>query len=299
MKRLFTALPLLLTLITFSLSVGLARDLKDIQREGVLRHLGVPYANFVAAANHGLDVELMRLFAEKLGVRYEYVQTDWKNVISELTGKLYTVHGNDVHLTGSMPIKGDVIANGLTILPWRKALLDYSAPTFPTQVWLIAAANSSLQPITPSGDIEKDIVETKALLADKTVLGISGTCLDPQLYKLQAVNAKPILFAGTLNQLAPAILQGEADTSLLDVADALVALVKWPGQVKILGPVSKQQVMGVGFRKESPELQKAFAQFYEDLKKDGTYAALVKKYYPDVFSYYPHFFHDVPPVEGQ
>ena len=74
------------------------------------------------------------------------------------------------------------------------------------------------------------------------------------------------------------------------VADSLVALNKWPGQVKILGPISEQQEMGVGFRKESKELQQAFAAFYTRLQADGTYTALVKKYYPDVFSYYPAFF---------
>nr|WP_320011088.1 transporter substrate-binding domain-containing protein [uncultured Desulfobulbus sp.] len=289
MKKLLTAFILLLT-FTLSLNLSLAKDLKEIQKDGVLRHLGVPYANFVAGANHGLDVEVMRLFAKELGVRYEYVQTDWKHVISDLTGKQYTVHGDEVDVMGRMPIKGDVIANGLTVLPWRQKLLDYSAPTFPTQVWLITAAQSPLQPIMPSGDVDTDIAQVKTLVAGKSVLGIGGTCLDPELYDLEAVNAKPILFNGTLNQLAPAVLKAEANTSLLDVADALVALVKWPGQVKIIGPVSKQQVMGVGFRKDSPELQKAFAQFYKRLQQDGTYVELVKKYYPDVFAYYPNFF---------
>jgi len=80
------------------------------------------------------------------------------------------------------------------------------------------------------------------------------------------------------------VLKGDADTSLLDVADSLVVLNKWPGQIKILGFISEQQQMGVGFRKESPALQQAFAAFYARLQADGTYTALVKKYYPDVFA---------------
>jgi ABC-type amino acid transport substrate-binding protein len=269
---------------------ALARDLQEIRKDGVLRHLGVPYANFVDGADNGLDVELIRLFAQEIGVRYEYVPTNWKNVIADLTGQQLTVKGNDVNVIGRMPIRGDLIANGLTVLPWRQKVLDYSAPTFPTQVWLVTASQSPLKPIAPSGNLNQDIAQVKSLLQGKTVLGISGTCLDPQLYDLDAVHAISKLFSGGLNELAPAVLKGDAEVTLLDVADSLVALNKWPGQIKILGPISEQQEMGVGFRKDSPELRQAFAKFYSRIQADGTYRALVKKYYPDVFDYYPEFF---------
>lgn len=290
MNRSVLILSLLFAILSAPLQGTMARDLKEIKEEGVLRHLGVPYANFVDGADNGLDVELMRLFAQELGVRYEYVATNWNDVLGDLTGQQLTVKGNEVSVVGRQPIRGDVVANGLTIIPWRQRVIDFSAPTFPTQVWLITTSQSPLQPIAPSGTLGQDIAQTKALLNGKTVFGISGTCLDPTLYDLDAVGAQSRLFAGTLNQLAPAVLKNDADTSLLDVADSLVALNKWPGQIKILGPISEQQQMGVGFRKESPELQQAFARFYARVQGDGTYAALVKKYYPDVFAYYPEFF---------
>ena len=48
-----------------------ADDLQDIRERGVLRHLGVPYANFVTGSGDGMDVEIVQLFARHLGVRYE------------------------------------------------------------------------------------------------------------------------------------------------------------------------------------------------------------------------------------
>jgi ABC-type amino acid transport substrate-binding protein len=78
--------------------------------------------------------------------------------------------------------------------------------------------------------------------------------------------------------------------TLLDVPDALMALEKWPGDVKVIGPISDTQVMGVGFRKSSPELRQAFNAFLRRLQRDGTYAALVRKYYPSAFRYFPDFF---------
>ena len=53
---------------------GEAGDLDEIKKSGVLRHLGVPYANFVTGSGDGMDVEIIRSFAESLGVRYEYVK---------------------------------------------------------------------------------------------------------------------------------------------------------------------------------------------------------------------------------
>jgi hypothetical protein len=58
-----------------------AADLEEVRTSGVLRHLGVPYANFVTGAGDGMDVELIQAFAKSLGVRYEYVETDWGTVL--------------------------------------------------------------------------------------------------------------------------------------------------------------------------------------------------------------------------
>ena len=265
-------------------------DLLEIKERGVLRHLGVPYANFVTGSGDGMSVELMQFFAQHLGVEYEYVETNWKNVVGDLTGKEVKAKGEDIEIIGDVPIKGDVVANGFTILPWRQKILDFSEPIFPTQVWLIANVNLSIKPIIPSGEIDKDIAATKKRLNGVSVLGVAKTCLDPALYNLEATGAEVILFTRNLNELAPAVINGEADTTILDVPDALIALEKWPGQVSVIGPISFSQKMGVGFAKTSPQLRDAFNLFLQQCKKDGTYLRLIKKYYSGVFDYYPEFF---------
>lgn len=274
------------------ISVGSAygADLTEIKERGVLRHLGVPYANFVTGSGDGLDVELVTLFAQHLLVKYEYIKTNWKNVIPDLSGKKVRPKGEDIEILGDVPIKGDIIASGLTILPWRKKIIDYSTPTFPTQVWLIARVDSLIKPIKPSDDTNMDIAAVKALLWGHSVLGVANTCLDPSLYDLKETGARVRLFDGKLNELAPAIINRDAETTILDVHDALVALEKWPGKIIVIGPVSHMQEMGCGFRKASPLLRDAFNRFFEECKKDGTYLRLVKKYYPDVFKYYHEFF---------
>lgn len=267
-----------------------AADLPEIRQAGVLRHLGVPYANFVTGSGDGLDVELIKLFARHLGVGYEYVKTDWQDAITDLTGKRIAVKNGQAEIIGEATVKGDIIANGMTILPWRRSVIDFSSATFPTQVWLLAKADSIMKPIMPTGDIRRDIDLVKDVLRGHPTIGKQQTCLDPDLYDLKQSASSVLLFDGALNELAPAVLNGMAESTILDVPDALIALEKWPGQLKVIGPISPEQEMGVGFRKESPLLRQAFEEFFASIKADGTYRRLVKKYYLSVFNYYPDFF---------
>ncbi|MGD8931868.1 MAG: transporter substrate-binding domain-containing protein [Chromatiales bacterium] len=290
-SKLFRYLSLPLLFCTFTQSIY-AADLPEIVESGVLRHLGVLYANFVTGSGDGLDVELMQGFADHLGVSYQFVQTDWKNVFGDLTGRHARRSDDGAELLNQTPIKGDIIANGMTILPWRQQVVDFSDPTFPSAVWLVARSESSLSPIVPSGSLDQDILQVKNSLTDISVLALESTCLDPNLYRMYDTKAEIRLPDKTLklNEMAPAILNGEAETALLDVPDALIALEKWPGQLKVIGPISDTQNMGVAFRKDSPKLRAAFNDYLAMIRRDGTYEKLVEKYYPSVFLYYADFF---------
>ena len=271
-------------------TVTFASDLDEIKARGVLRHIGIPYANFVSGAGDGMDVELARKFAKYLGVRYEFVQSDWNTVVQDLIGRKIKVAAGKVELLDEAPVKGDMIANGFTILPWRQQVVDFATPTFPNQIWLVARADSPVRPIKPTRNLLKDIQLTKALMKDRTVLTMEKTCLDPALYDLAATGAKIICRTGNLNEMAPAVLNKDGDLTILDVPDALVALDKWKGKLKIIGPVSDRQKMAAAFSKNSPKLLQAYNAFIRKAQHDGTYLALIKKYYPTAPSYFPGFF---------
>ena len=265
-------------------------DLPEILAAGELRHLGIPYANFVTGRDDGLDVDFVRLFCSDLGVEYVYVETDWANTYSDLTGLTFTRDGNDVSITGTADVRGDIIAHGMTVLPWRQELVEFAAPMFPTQIWLIAPGNSPVKPIVPSSDLPTDIAQTFLLVRDASVLAKPNTCLDPRLYDLAGHGAEVVNYDGSLNHMAPNLLGGMAQLTILDVPDALVALRRWQGKIKIIGPLSEPQHMAAAFPKNSPQLQAAFAAFLARAQADGTYQALVRKYYPGVWDYYPDFF---------
>ena len=189
------------------------------------------------------------------------------------------------------PVRGDVISSGLTIFPERKKIITYAVPTFISQIWLITSVDSDMQPIKPSGKLDDDILAVKSMLSGKTLIGsIKGSCLDPFRYQLEKTGAKISIYELELNDFAPAVFNKIADVAILDMPDVLIAMKKWPGKIKVLGPVSQLQYMAPAFRKDSSELRQEFNRFFKKIRKEGIYKKIVEKYYPAAFNYHPDFF---------
>lgn len=269
-----------------------ADDLAEIRARGELRHLGIRYANFVTGAGDGFDVELMQGFARHIGVNYKLVYTDFYNVIRDLVGKDVVRKGGEVTLEGDFPVKGDIIATGFTVLPWREKVVLYSRPTFPSQVLLVARAESNYTPIRGGGALAQDIAETRRVLGRRSLLVMEKTCLDPANYGLKGVgiDLRTYTRSTNLNEMVPALLNGEAEFTLLDVPDVLLDLQKWAGRIKVIGPVSEEQDLAAAFRKTSPALRDVFDDYLRRMRADGSYDRLVRKYYPGIYRYFPEWF---------
>ena len=291
-KRYTAVFALFATLLILFSALPAQADLKEVLAKGELRHLGIKYANFVTGSGDGMDVEIVQGFAKSLGVNYTLVYTDFDNVLKDLLGKQVVRQGSEVSLEGNFPIRGDMISTGYTILPWRAKVVDFSTPIFPTQVWLMARSDSVLAPIKGSPDLKQDIQDTKSLLSGKSLLVMEKTCLDPGLYGLkdQGLDLRKYTKNTNLNEMVPALLNNDAELSLLDVADALLDMQKWTGKIKVIGPISEVQEMAAAFPKDAPELRGAFDAYLQKMRADGTYEAIVKKYYPGIKSYFPEFF---------
>lgn len=260
-----------------------AGDLEEIRKKGVVRHLGIPYARFVTGSGDGLDVEIIQMFAASLGLDYAFVPTTWKGALGDLTGR-------DMLSGKKVPVRGDILASGITVLPRRKKRVCFTRPVFTSQVWLVASADDPLDPICPGNEVLADIQAVMAKVRGRTVTGVAHTCLDPHLYGLEEAGARIRYFGGRLNELAPFIIDTDAALTLLDVPDALVAMEKWPGQLKVIGPVSPAQKMAAAVAKDSKALARAFNLFFRTLKHQGRYQAMVERYYPGYTRYFPSFF---------
>lgn len=279
-------------LIYMALWVGSASvvnaDLAEIKASGVLRHLGVPYSNFVSGDGDGLDVDILKLYASEIGVRYQHIPTTWETVVGDLSGKKFLLRDEKVEITGNTDVKGDIVGNGFTVIPWRQEIINFSTPYFPSAVWVLASADSNLRPIQPENDPARDIANTRRLLSGKQILGIKDTCLDPATYDLQ--DCKPVYKEDLqLNDLPAALIKGEYEITLQDAPDALLVIAKNPGKIKVLGPITEPQFMAFGISKDSPELLNSFNAFLKQLKDEGKLRQLILKHYPHVFDHFPNW----------
>ncbi len=62
------------------------------------------------------------------------------------------------------------------------------------------------------------------------------------------------------------------------------------GKVKVIGPISEEQKLAAAFRQSGPKLRDAFDAYLRKIKANGSYDALVNKYYPGIRKYLPDFF---------
>jgi ABC-type amino acid transport substrate-binding protein len=234
----------------------------------------------------------MQGFAKRIGVSYKLVYSDFYSVIRDLLGKDVVRKNGEVTLTGDYPIKGDVISTGFTVLPWREAILLYSEPTLPSQVLLVAPAESDLQPIEDGANLAADIANTRKAIGSKSVLVMERTCLDPTNYGLVnvGIDLKTYNKSANLNEMVPAMLNKEAELTLLDVPDAILDLRKWAGRIKVLGPISDRQMLATAFPKDAPALRDEFNAYLSDIKASGVYDRLVDKYYPGIRRFFPEYF---------
>ncbi len=272
MKRLIIIFLMLFLLVNLC-----SQDLQEIVDKGELIQLGMRFANFNTANSGGFCYEFIDLFCQELGVEHRFIESDWDRIIPELRGD-----------KRKEPM-GDLISTGMTILPWRQKLVNFSEPVFPTQVWVIASAESKMQPVKAS-TFENEFAQTVSQFKDQRIACIKGTSLDLLEYGIEEQGFKIISFDGSVDDIAPAIVQGKADAGLVDIADALIALHRWPGKLKIIGPINETQELAVAFRKNSPKLLARFNEFLKNKQEDGTYIELVNKYYPFIIDYYPEFF---------
>jgi len=290
-KRFIRLVALYLLASCISLGV-LAADLREVKANGVLRHLGIKYANFVKADGTGFDVELVQGFAKYIGVRYELVYTNFYDVIRDLVGKNVTRNGDSVALVGDFPVRGDMIATGFTVLPWRQQVVLFSQATFPSQVLLVARSDAPYQPVPARKDVSSEIASTREVLGKRSLLVMERTCLDPANYGLKGagIDLRAYTASTNLDEMVPELLKGEADFTLLDVPDAVIDLQRWAGRIKVIGPMSEQQDLAAAFPKSSPELRAAFDDYLKNIRADGSYDKLVNRYYPGIRRYFPTFF---------
>ena len=199
----------------------------------------------------GYDIELSELFAAKLGVKFEAVDTAWSGVIPSLYSK-----------------KFDMIWSAMTITEPRKQAVTFSQPYASDQVEFIVRAG------------DKTI---------KTLADLNGKTLGTQLNSAAELQAKEMIKQHGLKTELKSF--DHFDAAYLDLKNGNVDAVtstklndrplfeKMPGVFDVAIELPIFNYVAVATRKQDTDLSAAVNSFITELKTSGKLAELQKKWF--------------------
>ncbi len=194
----------------------------------------------------GFDVEIARAIASRLGVKAEFVESKWDGLIAGLDAKRY-----------------DVVINEVTITDARKAKYDFSDVYIVSKAALVVRADNTS-------------VKTFADLKGKK----AGESLTSNWAELARSYGAEVVQVDGFNQAVDLVLAGRVDATLNDSLSYLDFKKQKPdAALKAVDFLKNANLQAVLLRKGNPELLSAINKAIADIKADGTYLAISKKYF--------------------
>lgn len=204
----------------------------------------------------GFDIDLGNEMCKRMQVKCTWVGSDFDALIPSLKAK-----------------KIDVIISSLSITEKRQQEIAFSNKLYAADSRLIAAKGSPIKPTLDS-------------LKGKHVGVLQGST--QEAYANQNWRSKGVDVVAYQNQdlIYSDLAAGRLDTALQDEVAASEGFLKQPAgkEFDFAGPSVKDKKFfgegtGVGLRKEDAELKQAFDKALSELRADGTYDKMAKKYF--------------------
>ena len=231
-----------------------AADLLDTVKERGTLIVGVegtyPPFNFVDAKTgqlDGFDIDVSELLAEKLGVKVQFVKTEWSAILAGLSSG-----------------KFDVILNQVGITPERERTFDFSVPYVASSPQLILRKNDDSN-YTSFADLKGKR------------LGVSQGSNYEALAKAQeGVDVKS--YPGAPEYLSD-LINKRVDAALND--QLMTAYLVKTSNIPIKGGaiVGEPKFNGIPFRKGNPEFKAAVNKALQDSFADGSFAKISNKWF--------------------
>jgi polar amino acid transport system substrate-binding protein len=235
---------LLATLAAAALGTGVAHA-ADALRVGT--DATFPPMEFTESGKRtGFDVDLVEAIAKKLGKQVEWVDIDFKGLIPGLVSHRF-----------------DMAVSAIYITDERKKVVDFTEPYYAGGLVAMVKDDSSIQKLS-----DLDGKKVTVQVGTKSV-----GFLQERYPKVQRVEVEKNQEMFNLVDI------GRADAAVTGKPAAYQYVRTRPG-LKVLPEQLTTEEYGMALRKDEPELTKAVNKAIEQVKADGTYAAIVKKWFP-------------------
>jgi cystine transport system substrate-binding protein len=251
----FARMTRLLAVCAAALAFGAAQaaDLLDeVKQHGVLR-VGCegtyPPFNYKDEKGDlaGFDIDIANAIAARLGVKAQFTTTEWSALLAGLQAGKY-----------------DVIVNQVAATDARRQTFDFSAPYVVSSPQLIVRANETRPMATPAD------------LKGKTIGVGQGSNYADMARKMIGVDVK--VYPGSTEYLQD-LATGRIDAALNDslLIPYLARKTKLP--VKAGAPIGEIESNAIPFRKGNPKFQAAIDKALADMKADGSFATISRKWF--------------------
>ncbi|CAN7686288.1 transporter substrate-binding domain-containing protein [Pseudorhodoferax sp. LjRoot39] len=195
----------------------------------------------------GFDTELVEAIGKQMGRKVEWVDIDFKGLIPALVSK-----------------RVDMAVSAIYITDERKKVVDFTVPYYAGGLVVMVKADNAT-------------IKSPADLAGKKVSVQVGT---KSVGYLKEAHPKAQLVEVEKNQeMFNLVDVGRSDAAVTGKPAAYQYVRTRPG-LKVLPEQLTTEEYGMAIRKDTPELTKAVNEALAMLKANGSYAAIVKKWFP-------------------
>lgn len=195
----------------------------------------------------GYDVEVAKAIAEKLGVKAEFVESNWDSLIAGLDAVRY-----------------DVVINQVTITDERLKKYDFSTPYTISRAALIVGKDNN------------DIKTFEDLKGKKSAQSLTSNYSSlAEQYGAEIVSAD-----GSFSKAVELVSTGRADATINDQVSFYDYLKQQPdASVKLVDTLDDASKNAVLIRKGNETLVEAINKAFDELTQDGTLAKISEKYF--------------------
>ena len=195
----------------------------------------------------GFDTELVEALGKQLGRKIEWVDIDFKGLIPALVSK-----------------RVDMAVSAIYITDERKKVVDFTVPYYAGGlVVMVKADNTSIK-----GPADLAGKKVSVQVGTKSVGYVKDTYPKAQLVEVEKNQ-----------EMFNLVDIGRSDAAVTGKPAAYQYVRTRPG-LKVLPEQLTTEEYGMAIRKDTPELTKAVNEALVKLKTDGTYDAIVKKWFP-------------------
>lgn len=198
----------------------------------------------------GFDVDIARLMAKAMGVKLTLVNTQWDGIIPAL-----------------LTDKFDVLMGGMTITPERNLQVNFTDPyIYIGQTVLLARKHEHTITVYSQLDDPRYTIATK--------LGTTG--------EIAARRYMPKARIKSFESEADAAMEvrsGRADAFVYDMPYNVVYAAQFPDALVHLKEPFTREALGWAVRKGDPDFLNWLNHFLRQIKDDGVYDALYKKWF--------------------